>query len=423
MRKKIKIGVVGLGYVGLPVSIIFSKKYEVVGYDINKSRVEELNKFNDQTLEIEKKELEKSLRKNLKISKNISDLIDCNFYIITVPTPILENKSPDLEPLKNASKLVGSLISDGDIVVYESTVYPGCTEEFCVPILENESGLKYNTGFYCAYSPERINPGDKEHTIDKIKKITSGSTDRTAELVDKIYSSVITAGTYKASSIKVAEAAKVIENTQRDINIAFINELAMIFNKLNIDTTEVLNAASTKWNFLNFKPGLVGGHCIGVDPYYLANKAIKEGFKPEIILAGRKVNDKMGFFIADKIKRKLKLLGKDLSNCNALVLGVTFKENCPDFRNTKVVDLIKGLKTNKIRIDLFDPWVDTQLFYREYRYKVFNELKEKKYDVVILAVSHSIFNKVNFKNLSKDPNTIIYDIKSFLGKSQITDRL
>jgi len=423
MKENIKIGVVGLGYVGLPVSIIFSNKYKVVGFDINKSRIDKLKIYQDETHEISARELEKNLNKNLEISNDILDLSDCNFYIITVPTPILKDKSPDLRPLKSASKSVGNLLSKGDIVVYESTVYPGCTEEVCVPVLERESGLKYNNDFYCGYSPERINPGDKKHTINKIKKVTSGSNSKIADLVDDLYKSVISAGTFKASSIKVAEAAKVIENTQRDINIAFVNELAMIFNNLDIDTKEVLNAASTKWNFLNFKPGLVGGHCIGVDPYYLANKAVKEGFKPEIILAGRKVNDRMGFFIADKIASKIKSIEGNSSQIKILILGVTFKENCPDFRNTKVVDVVIGLNKRNFKIDLYDPWVDTKLFENEYGFRVSNKLQQVKYDGIILAVSHSVFKNLNLKKLCRDSNTLIYDIKGFFKKNQITDRL
>ena len=423
MKKNIKIGVIGLGYVGLPVSVLFSNKYEVVGLDTNKNRVDALNQFNDLTLEISNYKLENALNTNLTITNIPNDLQSCNFYIITVPTPIFENKTPDLRPLESATKAVGKLLSIGDIVVYESTVYPGCTEEFCVPILEKESSLKFNQEFYCGYSPERINPGDKEHTIDKIVKVTSGSTDKIALFVDSVYNSIISAGTFKASSIRVAEAAKVIENAQRDINIAFVNELSMIFNKIKIDTTEVLEAASTKWNFLQFKPGLVGGHCIGVDPYYLASKAIKEGFNPEIILAGRKVNDGMGVFIADRISNILTSLGKDLSNCSALVLGVSFKENCPDFRNTKVVDLIKELQKNSISVDIYDPWVMPDLFKKEYSLDVYHELPSKKYDSIVLAVSHESFKDLDLNQLSKDSKTVIYDIKSFYNKEETTERL
>ena len=423
MIENIKIGVVGLGYVGLPVSVLFSNKYKVVGYDINKSRVDDLNQFDDMTLEVSYEKLKKALSSNLIITNNLIELKSCNFYIITVPTPILEDKTPDLRPLKSASKAIAKLLFQGDIVVYESTVYPGCTEEVCVPILEKESGLNFNQDFFCGYSPERINPGDKKHTIDKIIKVTSGSNMQTSTLIDEVYRSVITEGTYLASSIRVAEAAKVIENAQRDINIAFVNELAIIFNKLEIDTTEVLKAASTKWNFLQFKPGLVGGHCIGVDPYYLATKATKEGLNPEIILAGRKVNDGMGFYISDKISKKLTLFKKVLSECSVLVLGVTFKENCPDFRNTKVVDLIKGLQKNSINTEIYDPWVKSDLFEEEYALEVLSKLPKKTYDGIVLAVSHESFKDLDLKQLSKDSTTVIYDIKSFYNKEETTDRL
>ena len=423
MIKNIKIGVIGLGYVGLPVSVLFSNKYEVIGFDINKSRVDALNQFNDTTLEVTSEILQNTLESNLTITGELSDLKSCNFYVITVPTPILEDKTPDLRPLKAATKSVGNLLSRDDIIVFESTVYPGCTEEICVPILEKQSFLEFNKEFYCGYSPERVNPGDKEHTIDKIVKVTSGSTEKIALLIDSVYSSVISAGTFKASSIRVAEAAKVIENSQRDINIAFVNELAMIFSKLDIDTTEVLKAASTKWNFLSFKPGLVGGHCIGVDPYYLASKAIQNGFNPEIILSGRKINDRMGVFISERISEKLISLGKDLSNSSVLVLGVTFKENCPDFRNTKVVDLVKGLKKNSLKVDIYDPWVSPDLFKKEYSLDVNKELPGKKYDSIILAVSHESFKNIDLRLLSKDSKTFIYDIKSFYDKEKTNERL
>ena len=423
MKKEIKIGVIGLGYVGLPVSVLFSKKYEVIGFDINLKRVELLNQYNDSTLEISHEELKKAINKNLKVTNQLNDLKNCNFYIITVPTPITNENIPDLDPLKNATSSLSTILSVGDVVVYESTVYPGCTEEVCVPILEERTGLKYNIDFFCGYSPERINPGDKEHTIDKIVKVTSGSNDEIADLVDTIYKSVVSAGTYRAKSIRVAEAAKVIENAQRDINIAFVNELAMLFNVLDIDTTSVLKAAATKWNFLNFKPGLVGGHCIGVDPYYLANKAIEVGFNPEIILAGRKVNDSIGDFIAKRITSKLKKNIKDLNVSSVLILGVTFKENCPDYRNTKVVDVIMGLKNESIQVDLYDPWVDVELFEKEYNLKVFSEKPIKKYDAIVLAVSHNVFKELDLKKFYKDENTIVYDVKSFYDKEKVTERL
>lgn len=423
MKKQIKIGVIGLGYVGLPVSVLFSTKYEVIGFDIDSKRVELLNQYNDTTLEISKEELKKSINKSLKVTNQLNDLRDCNFYIITVPTPINNENIPDLNPLKNATSSLCTILSKGDVVVYESTVYPGCTEEVCVPILEEKTGYKYNFDFFCGYSPERINPGDKEHTIDKIVKVTSGSNDEIADLVDTVYKSVISAGTYRAKSIRVAEAAKVIENAQRDINIAFVNELAMLFNVLDIDTTLVLEAAATKWNFLNFKPGLVGGHCIGVDPYYIANKAIEVGFNPEIILAGRKVNDSIGDFIAKRIINKLREINKNLKISEVLILGVTFKENCPDYRNTKVVDVVKGLEHESLKVDLYDPWVDVELFEKEYDLKVSNEKPLKKYDAVILAVSHNLFKDLDLVKFYKDENTIIYDIKSFYDKEQVTERL
>ena len=423
MIENVKIGVIGLGYVGLPVSVLFSTKYQVIGFDINKKRVDSLNKFNDRTLEISKRKLKNALRSNLTITNNSSDLKSCNFYIVTVPTPISKNKTPDLKSLKSASKIVGAQLNKGNIVVYESTVYPGCSEEICVPILEKESSLVFNKEFFCGYSPERINPGDKEHTIDKIVKVTSGSTEKSGTFIDKVYDSVISAGTYKVSSIRIAEAAKVIENSQRDINIAFVNELAMIFNRLQIDTTEVLKAASTKWNFLQFKPGLVGGHCIGVDPYYLASRAIEKGFNPEIILAGRKVNDGMGIFIAEKILQKLTHFNKNFSDSSALVLGVTFKENCPDFRNTKVVDIVKVLIENSVKVDIYDPWVTPDLFKKEYKLDVYNKLPDKKYDSIILAVSHESFAEIDLKKLSIDSKTIIYDIKSFYNRDKTTERL
>lgn len=421
--KKINIGVIGLGYVGLPVAVLLSKKYKVTGFDINSNRVVALNNYQDKTLEVTNESLEKALQADLTITDKEADLKSCNFFIVTVPTPILQSKKPNLQPLEKASKMVGRLLKIGDIVVYESTVYPGCTEEVCVPILEVTSKLVFNKDFFCGYSPERINPGDKEHTVDKIKKVTSGSTAKTAEIVDSVYASVIEAGTHKASSIKVAEAAKVIENAQRDINIAFINELAMIFSRLGIDTTEVLNAAATKWNFLHFKPGLVGGHCIGVDPYYLASKALAEGFNPEIILAGRKVNDRMGFFVAEQVISKLEVLGKDLKASSVLVLGATFKENCPDYRNTKVIDLIEGIQAKGLEVVVHDPWVDAKLFKQEYNIDIKQDLSKIKFDAIILAVSHQEFRRLDLNSLKKDNDTVIYDIKSFYEKKNISARL
>lgn len=423
MKKEIKIGVIGLGYVGLPVSVLFSTKYEVLGFDTSSKRIKQLNQNNDTTLEIPEVELEKAMKTNLKVTDQLNDLQPCNFYIVTVPTPINTDKTPDLQPLKSATASLSKILAKGDVVVYESTVYPGCTEEVCVPILEQKTGFIYNKDFFCGYSPERINPGDNQHTIDKIVKVTSGSNDEIADLVDTVYKSVISAGTYQAESIRVAEAAKVIENAQRDINIAFVNELAMLFNVLDIDTTSVLEAAATKWNFLNFKPGLVGGHCIGVDPYYLANKAIEVGFNPEIILAGRKVNDSIGDFIAKRIINKLRIYNKNPNISEILILGVTFKENCPDYRNTKVVDVIKGLENESLKVDLYDPWVDVELFEKEYAIKVFNQKPMKKYDAIVLAVSHNVFKELDLINFYKDENTIVYDIKSFYNKEQVTERL
>ena len=423
MNRDIKIGVVGLGYVGLPVSVIFAKKYKVVGYDTNYTRINSLQNYVDTTLEIPTPDLKKSLKGNLEITNNINELISCNIYIITVPTPISIDKTPDLEPLKKATKSIGAIINERDIIVYESTVFPGCTEEVCVPILEKESGLKFNKEFFCGYSPERINPGDKEHTIDKIIKVTSGSNKETAILVDDLYNSVISAGTHLAESIRVAEAAKVIENAQRDINIAFVNELAMLFSTLEIDTASVLKAAGTKWNFLNFKPGLVGGHCIGVDPYYLAKKAIEKGYNPEIILAGRKVNDRIGLFVANRISSQLKKSDKNLNSSEVLILGATFKENCPDFRNTKVVDMIYGLEKESLRVDVYDPWVEIDLFEKEYGIRIYDQTPTKQYDAIILAVSHDSFKGLDLKKFKKDKKTVIYDVKSFFDKDEVTERL
>ena len=421
--KEIKISVIGLGYVGLPVATAFAKKYKVTGFDINNQRVIELNKYNDVTLEVSENSLRETLTNNLKITDEVRNIKESNIYIITVPTPIQKDKSPDLKPLLSASKMVGELLSKGDIVIYESTVYPGCTEEECVPVLEKFSGLSFNTDFYCGYSPERINPGDKEHTIEKIIKVTSGSTPKIADKIDDLYSSIIKAGTHKAPTIKVAEAAKVIENAQRDINIAFVNELAKIFSIMDVDTTEVLNAASTKWNFLNFRPGLVGGHCIGVDPYYLADKSQKMGYTPKIILAGREVNDSMGLHIVSEITRLLVSVYGNLENKNILILGSTFKENCPDFRNTKVIDIISNLKLKNLNVDVFDPWVDKIDFEKKYNQKIFSEIPQKKYNAIILAVAHDTFKKIDLNDLMLDSNTVIYDIMSFYSKNLITKRL
>lgn len=407
----IKISVIGLGYVGLPLAVAFSDKFKVIGFDVNEKRVEELNKFNDKTLEIDLEKLKNAITNNkMKLSSNIDDIKECNFYIVSVPTPVDKNNRPDLTPLLKASQSVGSVLKKGDIVVYESTVYPGATEEECVPVLEKFSNLKFNEDFFCGYSPERINPGDKEHTITKIKKITSGSTKKVADIVDDVYVSIIKAGTFKASSIKVAEAAKVIENTQRDINIAFVNELAMIFEKMHIDTTEVLKAAGTKWNFLKFNPGLVGGHCIGVDPYYLTHKAQELGYHPEIILAGRRINDNMGKYAANRVVKLMIKHDKKINKAKVLILGITFKENCPDIRNSRVIDVVKELKEFGCNVDVYDPWADKNEVLREYNLNLIENLNLNNYDAVVLAVAHDEFKNLDFSNL----NAVTFDIKGIL---------
>ena len=407
----IKISVIGLGYVGLPLAVAFSDKFKVIGFDVNEKRVEELNKFNDKTLEINLEKLKNAITNNkMKLSSNIDDIKECNFYIVSVPTPVDKNNRPDLTPLLKASQSVGSVLKKGDIVVYESTVYPGATEEECVPVLERFSNLKFNEDFFCGYSPERINPGDKEHTITKIKKITSGSTKKVADIVDDVYASIIKAGTFKASSIKVAEAAKVIENTQRDINIAFVNELAMIFEKMHIDTTEVLKAAGTKWNFLKFNPGLVGGHCIGVDPYYLTHKAQELGYHPEIILAGRRINDNMGKYAANRVVKLMIKHDKKINKAKVLILGITFKENCPDIRNSRVIDVVKELKEFGCNVDVYDPWADKNEVLREYNLNLIENLNLNNYDAVVLAVAHDEFKNLDFSNL----NAVTFDIKGIL---------
>ncbi len=391
-----KIAVIGLGYVGLPLARLFATKYPVIGFDINQTRVRELMSGHDRTLEVEDEVLQSVLvnqpsskdTTGLYCSCNLNDIHDCNFYIITVPTPVDKNNRPDLTPLKKASETVGKVISEGDVVVYESTVYPGATEEDCLPVIEQVSGLKFNIDFFAGYSPERINPGDKEHTVEKIKKITSGSTPEIGEKVDAIYKSVITAGTHLAPTIRVAEAAKVIENSQRDINIAFVNELKKIFDKMNIDLNAVLEAAGTKWNFLNFKPGLVGGHCIGVDPYYLAQKAQEYGYHPEIILAGRRMNDSMGEYVASRVVRLMIKEGICIKGSNILVLGITFKENCPDIRNSKVVDVVRELKEYDTNITIFDPWANPEEVKHEYGLDCLTKIPEGNFDAVVVAVAH-----------------------------------
>lgn len=408
------ISIIGLGYVGLPLAHAFSKKYLVTGYDINLSRIDELKNSYDRTLELSESQVTQALENKINFTNKIDDIKNSNVYIITVPTPIDENKTPDLTPLLKATHLVASVVSKDDIVIYESTVYPGATEEKCVPILEKISNLSFNEDFFCGYSPERINPGDKEHTVTKILKITSGSTTKIAQKVDELYSTIITAGTYLAPSIKVAEAAKVIENSQRDINIAFMNELAIIFNKLNIDTNEVLKAAGTKWNFLPFHPGLVGGHCIGVDPYYLTYKAQEIGYTPEIILAGRRINDNMGKYIADQIIKLMIKKNIKINDSKVLVLGITFKENCPDIRNSKVIDMIEELKDFGCIVKVHDPVANTKEVLNIYNIQLEEKLNINKYDTVILAVKHNQFQAINLK---KSDNQVIYDIKSYLDYS------
>lgn len=421
--ENIKIAIIGLGYVGLPLAVEFGKKYPTIGFDINSPRIAELISGRDSTLEVDVAELKQATQ--LSYTTDIEQLKCCNIFIVTVPTPIDSHKRPDLTPLVKASETVGKVLSKGDIVIYESTVYPGVTEEFCVPILEQHSGLLFNKNFYCGYSPERINPGDKEHTVTTIKKITSGSTSKIADTVDNLYKSIITAGTHKTSSIKVAEAAKVIENTQRDINIALINELALIFKRLDIDTEEVLKAAGSKWNFLPFRPGLVGGHCIGVDPYYLTHKAMEVGYHPEIILAGRRLNDSMGKYVANEITNLMTKKRIQVVNSNILIMGLTFKENCPDLRNTRVVDIIKELSSFHCNIDVYDPWIDKEESIRQYGINPVEQLEKGKYDAVIIAVAHYQFKKMGIdviRALGKE-NQVLYDIKYILPAEQVDGRL
>jgi len=415
-----KIAIIGLGYVGLPLAIAFSKQHEVIGFDINGQRVQELQAGIDKTKEIEPEQLIGI--KNLTFSSDLTDIGKCVVYIITVPTPINHFKSPDINLLLKASAMIGLLLKKGDLVIYESTVYPGCTEEDCVPELEQKSGLTYNVDFFCGYSPERINPGDKKNTLASIKKVTSGSTPEIATKVDDLYKEIITAGTFKVASIKVAEASKAIENAQRDLNISFVNELAYIFDRMGIDTQEVLEAAATKWNFLNFKPGLVGGHCIGVDPYYLAHKAESLGYYPQVILSGRRVNDYMGIFVANKVVRLL--IGKSIPvhQAKALVLGITFKENCPDTRNSRVIDVIQELKASYIQVDVFDPHADTEAVKTEFGIDLISKI-EGTYEAIILCVAHDEFLPLNFSQLKSSPNAIIYDTKAIWDKTLVDGRL
>lgn len=428
--KNYKITVVGLGYVGLPLAVEFGKKFQVVGFDINQARVNELNGGHDSTLEVEDDNLQEALTKNgesgLILTTDIDDIKDSNVYIVTVPTPIDEFKRPDLTPLVKASETVGKVIGKGDIVIYESTVYPGATEEDCLPVVENISGLRYNEDFFAGYSPERINPGDKINTLLTIKKVTSGSNPEIADIVDELYNSILLNGTHKASSIKVAEASKVIENAQRDLNISFVNELALIFDRLGIDTNEVIDAAGTKWNFLKYRPGLVGGHCIGVDPYYLAFKAEAVGYHPEVIRSGRRVNDNMAHFVADKVIKLMIKKGLKILNSNVLLLGVTFKENCPDIRNTKVVDIVDELQEFGCKLDIYDPWADQQEVEHEYGIQTMEknvDIYSKKYDAIILAVSHEQFAKLDLDRLTNGKESVIFDIKGFLPKNLVDGRL
>jgi UDP-N-acetyl-D-galactosamine dehydrogenase len=414
-----KIAIIGLGYVGLPLAVEFGKKFVVLGFDINQIRVEELRNGIDRTLESNQSEIQSSV--NLVFSSDVNDLKDYNVFIVTVPTPIDKYNAPDLKPLISATKMIGKALKKGDIVIYESTVYPGCTEEECVPVLENESKLIFNIDFYCGYSPERINPGDKTNTLRTIKKVTSGSTSEIADIVDALYCSIILAGTHKAPSIKVAEASKAIENAQRDVNISFVNELALIFDRIGIDTQDVLDAAGTKWNFLKYRPGLVGGHCIGVDPYYLAHKAESLGYHPEVILSGRRVNDNMGMFIANKVVKLMIKKGTTIKGSSVLVLGVTFKENCPDIRNSKVVDIYRELIQFELDVDVYDPHVNSDEVRHEYQIEMTKDLK--RYDAIILAVSHNEFLKLNISDLIKNANTVIYDIKSVLDRNIVDARL
>ncbi len=419
MIEKENICIIGLGYVGLPLAVLFAKKYKVIGYDSDKERITSLKNCHDKTNEVSSTELHEVIDKSLQLTSNSKDIANSNIFIITVPTPIYENKQPNLEYLISATSTVAKFLKKGDLVIYESTVFPGCTEEICVPILSKDSNLKYNIDFHCGYSPERVNPGDKVHTIEKIIKVVSASNSESLKTISKLYSSVVKAGVYEAESIKVAEAAKVIENSQRDINIAFINELALIFNLMDIDTNEVLKAASTKWNFLNFKPGLVGGHCIGVDPYYLSSKSNQLGYTPEIILAGRKINDYMPKHIANKVNQLVK---NNSENREILILGASFKENCPDYRNSKAIDLYNYLKEYGYNVEIYDPYINKKDFFMTYNFNLVDKPKGP-YDGIILAVAHEEFKELNFNLLKRDKISIVYDVKGVVSKNLITDRL
>lgn len=419
LRPDLKIGIIGLGYVGLPLALAFSEKYEVTGYDLDEGRISSLRNGTDLTLQVSEADLNNS---KLVLTSDYKHLTDCAIYIITVPTPVDEQKKPDISLLLKASETVGHMLNEGDVVIYESTVYPGCTEEDCVPVLERLSGLQYNVDFFCAYSPERVSPGDPVHTLRNIVKVTSGSNPQTADLVDELYASIIEAGTHKASSIKIAEASKAIENAQRDINISFVNELALIFDKMEIDTKEVLDAAATKWNFLNFKPGLVGGHCIGVDPYYLSFKAESLGYHPRVILSGRYVNDQMASFVVNKsvklmVKKNVQVMGS-----KALVMGITFKENCPDIRNSKVIDIVSELNQFGMDVDVYDPLADKEQVNRNYDISLINDVNKHKYQLIILAVAHNEFLSIDFGKL-KNPDTILFDTRAVLNREWVDGRL
>ncbi|HEY0609865.1 MAG TPA: nucleotide sugar dehydrogenase [Chitinophaga sp.] len=429
MVSKCSIAVIGLGYVGLPLAIEFAKKYDVLGFDISEKRIEELTRGEDHTREADISALDEVIKKNverdspgLELSCEPAAFSRYNIFIITVPTPIDKFKAPDLRPLLNASEMLGPFLKKGDIVIYESTVYPGCTEEDCVPVLERTSGLKFNEDFFCGYSPERINPGDKVNRLTTIKKVTAGSTPAIADTVDALYQSIITAGTHKAPSIKVAEAAKVIENAQRDVNISFVNELALIFDRIGIDTTDVIEAAATKWNFLRYKPGLVGGHCIGVDPYYLAHKAVSLGYHPQVILSGRRVNDNMGMFIANKVIKLMIQKGNRIDGASILVLGITFKENCPDIRNSRVIDICQELQQFSTKVDVYDPYADPDDVRKEYGIALNNKL-ERRYDAIVLAVAHQEFKQLDYGALRSGERTVIFDTKAFLDRELVDGRL
>ncbi len=420
MNDSKKIAIIGLGYVGLPLAVEFGKKFMTLGFDINLKRIKELKSGFDRTLESNQGEIESAKLLNFSSDKN--DLSNYNVFIVTVPTPIDQFKAPDLTPLLKASEMLGKVIKKGDIVIYESTVYPGCTEEDCVPVLEKESGLKFNIDFFCGYSPERINPGDRVNTLTKIKKVTSGSTPEIADIVDELYKSIIIAGTHKAPSLKVAEASKAIENAQRDVNISFVNELALIFERMGIDTTDVIEAAGTKWNFLKYRPGLVGGHCIGVDPYYLAHKAESLGYHPQVILSGRRVNDMMGMFVANKVVKLMIKKEHKVNASKALILGVTFKEDCPDIRNSKVIDIYNELLQYGMKVEVYDPHADSHEVSEEYNIKLIGEVGSE-YDAVILAVSHKEFLDIDYKKIIKNNNSVIFDTKSFLDRNLVDARL